>query len=113
MYSANTGHSLFPELSSMVQKVMGIDQVVDSIVNRIGNLEAAYLIGDYADGKDTGIIDLVLVGEIDSFHLNDLTKKTENYINRKVRTLVFRADEFNSYIAKLKKRAHLLIYDRK
>jgi hypothetical protein len=113
MYSANTGHSLFPELRSMVQKVMGIDQVVDSIVNRIGNLEAAYLIGDYADGKDTGIIDLVLVGEIDSFHLNDLTKKTENYINRKVRTLVFRADEFNSYIAKLKKRAHLLIYDRK
>lgn len=112
MYSANTAHSLFPELSSMVQKVMGIDQVVDSIVNRLGNLEAAYLIGDYADGKDTGIIDLVFVGDIDSFHLNDLTKKTEHYINRKIRTLVFKTDELNQFAAELSKRPQLLIYKK-
>ena len=50
-YMANTEHSLFPELKSMVSKVMGIDQVIDSIVKRLGNLEKAYLIGDYAEGK--------------------------------------------------------------
>ena len=32
-YSANTAHTLFPELRSMVQKVMGIDQVIDGIVH--------------------------------------------------------------------------------
>ena len=56
-YSANTAHTLFPELRSMVQKVMGIDQVIDGIVQRSGNLEQAFLIADYAEGKDTGIID--------------------------------------------------------
>ena len=71
-YSANTAHTLFPELRSMVQKVMGIDQVIDGIVHRLGNLEQAFLIADYAEGKDTGIIDILLVGEIDDYHLNDL-----------------------------------------
>jgi predicted nucleotidyltransferase len=111
-YSANTEHTLFPELRSMVQKVMGIDQVVDSIVTRLGNLETAYLIGDYAEGKDTGIIDLVLVGDIDSFHLNDLTKKTERYVQRKIRTLVFKADEFNSFAVEFSKMPQMLIWSK-
>ncbi|MCP4631143.1 MAG: winged helix-turn-helix transcriptional regulator, partial [bacterium] len=80
IYQANTEHSLFPELKSMVGKVMGIDHVIDGIVNRLGDLERAYLIDDYAEGKDTGIIDLVLVGSIDQYHLNDLSRKTERYI---------------------------------
>ncbi|NOQ95792.1 MAG: GntR family transcriptional regulator, partial [Desulfobacterales bacterium] len=58
-YSAETSHPLFPELKSMVSKVMGIDQVIDGIVNRLGDIEEAYLIDDYAEGKDMGIIDLL------------------------------------------------------
>ena len=57
-YKANTEHSLFPELKSMVGKVMGIDKVLDGIVTRLGDLDRAYLIDDYAEGKDTGIIDI-------------------------------------------------------
>ena len=79
-YTANKNHPLFPELKSMVSKVMGLDQVMDSILTRLGDLEKAYLIDDYAEGKDTGIIDLVLVGNIDPYHLNDLSRKTERYL---------------------------------
>ena len=71
-YMANTEHSLFPELKSMVGKVMGIDKVIDGIVNRLGDLERAYLIDDYAEGKDTGIIDILLVGNVDQYHSNTL-----------------------------------------
>jgi predicted nucleotidyltransferase len=109
-YMANTDHSLFPELKSMVSKVMGIDQVIDSIVQRLGNLEKAYLIGDYAEGKDTGIVDLLLVGDIDQYHLNDLSRKTERYIKRKIRTLVLRNDENEDFFLLLKDRPHLLIW---
>jgi predicted nucleotidyltransferase len=109
-YMANTEHSLFPELRSMVSKVMGIDQVIDSIVQRLGNLEKAYLIGDYAEGKDTGIIDLVLVGDIDPYHLNDLIVKTERYIKRKIRTLCLTRTEFDEFLPGLSKRPHLLIW---
>ncbi len=109
-YRANTEHSLFPELKSMVSKVMGIDQVIDSIVQRLGNLEKAYLIGDYAEGKDTGIIDLVLVGEIDHYHLNDLIVKTERYIKRKIRTLSLSRAEYDEMLPGLRSRPRLLIW---
>jgi hypothetical protein len=109
-YTANPAHPLFPELTSMVQKVMGIDRVVEGIVNRLGDLEYAYIIDDYADGKDTGIIDLLLVGEIDLHHLSDLSRKTENYIQRKIRTLVLNQSEFKAFLPELAKRAHILIW---
>jgi predicted nucleotidyltransferase len=110
-YMANEEHALFPELKSMVSKVMGIDQVIDSIINRLGNLEKAYLVGDYAEGKDTGIIDILLVGDIDQYHLNDLSRKTEKYIKRKIRTLVLSRNEYRNFLPDLKKRPNLLIWE--
>ena len=110
-YKANTGHALFPELKSMVSKVMGIDQVIDSIIQRLGNLESAYLIDDYAEGKDTGIIDIILVGDIDHYHLNDLSRKTERYIKRKIRSLVLSQTEYQQLLPELKNRPRLLIWE--
>jgi predicted transcriptional regulator len=110
-YSANTAHTLFPELRSMVQKVMGIDQVIEGIVQRLGNLEQAFLIADYAEGKDTGIIDLLLVGNIDQHHLADLSKKTERYINRKIRVLILKATELEELLPELNKKPKVLIWE--
>jgi predicted nucleotidyltransferase len=93
-FRANVSHPLFPELSSMVRKITGIDGLLKSVVDRLGNLEAAYLIGDYARGADTGIIDVALVGEIDKLQLDDFVAKTEAYIERKIRSLVLSQGEF-------------------
>jgi hypothetical protein len=95
----------------MVIKVMGIDQVVDGIVTRLGDLESAYLLDDYAEGKDTGIIDLLLVGDIDQYHLNDLSRKTERYIKRKIRSLVLSRDEYKEFEPKLKEYPNILIWE--
>jgi predicted transcriptional regulator len=111
-YVANDQHPLFPELKSMVSKVMGLDQVVESILTRLGDLEKAYIIDDYAEGKDTGIIDLVLVGNIDQYHLNDLSRKTEHYIKRKIRPLVLSKEEFQDFKPTLEKRPHFLVWER-
>ena len=112
-YKANSGHPLFPELKSMVSKVMGLDQVIDGIVSRLGDLECAYLIDDYAEGKDTGIIDLLLVGNVDQYHLNDLSRKTERYIKRKIRSLVLSREEYDDLLPKMKSRPRILIWEAK
>ncbi len=112
-YQANTDHALFPELKSMVSKVMGIDRVIDGIVSRLGDLEQAYLIDDYAEGKDTGIIDLLLVGNIDHYHLNDLSRKTERYIKRKIRTLILSETEFENFKSKLRSQPNIIIWASK
>ena len=110
-YMANPEHPLYEDLKSMVGKVMGIDKVVDDIVSRLGDLEKAYLIDDYAEGKDTGIIDLLLVGNVNQHHLNDLSRKTERYIKRKIRSLVLSHDEFKEYRRRIKERPQILIWE--
>jgi DNA-binding transcriptional ArsR family regulator len=94
LFSANTSHPVFSELHSMVKKAFGMDKILESIIERLGNLELALLVGNYAEGKDTGIIDLVLIGDIDTDTLADLTRKTERYIDRKIRTLVLTTEEY-------------------
>ncbi len=41
-------------------------------------LERTNLINDYTEGKDTGIIDILLTGNIDEYHINDLSRKIES-----------------------------------
>ncbi len=112
-YKANKKHPLFPELHSMVKKALGMDKILDSIINRLGKLELALLIGDYAQGKDTGIIDLVLVGDIDQLNLIDLVKKTERYIGRKIRTLVLSKDEYKGLEKRLKAQPFVVLWESK
>lgn len=112
-YWANQDHPLFPELKTMVKKVTGIDQVIEGIVTRLGKVEKAFLLDDYAEGKDTGIIDLLLVGEIDKYNLNDLSTKTERYINRKIRSIVMTGEEFIQFQPMLKSRPKVLVWEQK
>jgi hypothetical protein len=105
-YSANVDHPLYPELKSLVHKYMGIDTIIDNIVNkmvtRLGQLDMAFITGDYANGKDSGIIDLVLVGDINATALYGYVTKAEQLINRKIRTLVLSLDEFDKTRKSLK-----------
>jgi hypothetical protein len=110
LYQANEDHPLFPELRSMVQKSLGMDRVVESVLTRLGDLEEAYLIDDYAVGRDSGIIDLLLVGKINEYHLNDLSRKTERYIGRKIRSLVLSREEFERMQPKLQARPQLILW---
>ncbi len=110
MYRANTRHALFPELNAMVKKALGMDRILDSMIQRIGDLELAMLLDDYAEGKDSGLIDLVLVGNINRNNVDDLTRKTERYIGRKIRVLILRRDEYTANKMMLEKRPHLLLW---
>ncbi|MCP4135916.1 MAG: ArsR family transcriptional regulator [bacterium] len=93
LYRANSAHPLFTELNSVIRKYVGIDKLVDSVLAKLGNVDVAFLIGDYAIGIDSGIIDLVIVGEIDKNYLTGLVEKAEVMIKRKIRVLPLRRDE--------------------
>ena len=112
LFSANQNHPVFNELQSMVKKSLGMDRILESIIERLGNLEKALVIDDYAEGKDTGIIDLVLIGDIDQDNLRDLTTKTEKYIERKIRTLVLNGDEFKKLRDNLELKPQFVLWER-
>lgn len=85
LYKANAANPIFADIKNLVSKYLGFDQIVESVLGRIGNLKLAVIVGDYALGKDTGIIDLRLVGEFDIDYLKQLVLKAENLIGRKIR----------------------------
>lgn len=113
-YQANTRHPLYQELKSIVHKYLGIDHiregVIDKMLHRLGSLKMAFITGDYAEGRDSGIIDLVLVGQLDQRYLQESVQKVEKLIHRKVRTLVLTPEEFELNRAALKPEKALLLW---
>jgi predicted nucleotidyltransferase len=94
-FKVNTGHPLFHDLHNIVLKFVGLDKIVESIINRLGDLEEVYVIGNFARGLDSEIIDLVFVGQVDKNYLLELVEKAENKINRKIRFVTFDTAEFS------------------
>lgn len=93
-YRANVSHPLYNEIKGLVHKYLGIDQIIENIVNKLGDLKLAYLIGDYAKGKDTGTIELLLVGEINEKYLENLVKKAKTLIHRDIKTKQLSEQQF-------------------
>jgi len=89
MYSANTLHPSYSDLQFLVHKMIGIDQIVKNILERTDKIEAAFLSGKIAQGIDSCIIDLIMVGnQIDKTRINTRIEKVENKINRKIRYII-------------------------
>ncbi|HHY71908.1 MAG TPA: ArsR family transcriptional regulator [Bacillus bacterium] len=110
IYQANQKHTLYSDLHSIVKKMLGIDQIIEEVVMRLGNVEYALITGDYARGIDSGTIDLVIVGEIDQEYLNVLVEKSEQLIHRKIRTLVLTNNEFIKTKEKFDKEKALVVW---
>jgi hypothetical protein len=94
-YRANTAHPLYASLKNLMHKYLGIDTIVENIVHKLGDLQAAYIIGDYARGKDSGTIEVLLVGVVDELYLEKLVKKARTLIQRDVKTQVISKEEFD------------------
>lgn len=101
IYSANSKHNLFRDIQSVVRKFVGLEQLVEDLVEKLGSVEKAYVIGDYARGIDSGLIDVVLIGQVDKNTLDKFVYKTGNLISRKIRPLVLNEVEFNKLRSRL------------
>lgn len=95
LYKANTGHPIYGEIKNLVSKYLGFDQIIETVLGRLGNLELAVVVGDYARGNDSGVIDLRLVGQIDLTYLSHLIPKAEALIKRKIRYSIQLPDAAN------------------
>ncbi|MGD0755389.1 MAG: ArsR family transcriptional regulator [Bacteroidales bacterium] len=103
VYQANRDHPLFGDIHSIIMKEAGIDRVIDKVIHRLGNLICIYLTGDFARGKDSPVIDLILVGEnIDREYLARKVVQAEEMVGRKVSYVVLHPDEAESHLLRVK-----------
>ncbi|WP_257666585.1 ArsR family transcriptional regulator [Parapedobacter tibetensis] len=84
-YRANVKHPLFGSLQDIVRKYLGLDTIVTKVLDRMGDVEQVVLIGDYAAGRDSGAIEVTIVGQsLNADYLERLGPKIEELIMRKV-----------------------------
>lgn len=86
IFSANINHPLFKDINSILLKYTGIDQVVQNVLKRLGGLEQAWLVGDFARGRDSDTISLLLIGDkINQEALAGYIARVEGMTERKIR----------------------------
>jgi len=92
-FQANKQHPLYNEIHNILRKHIGIDKIIELIIDRLGDVHEVYLAGELAMGRNCGLIDLILVGDVDQRYLTNLIEKTEIMINRKIRYMIYGVSE--------------------
>ncbi len=85
IFSANINHPLFKDINSILLKYTGIEQVVQNVLKRLGGLEQAWLVGDFARGRDSDTISLLLIGDkINQAALAGYIARVEGMMERRI-----------------------------
>lgn len=83
-YRVNQTNPFYADLVALVSKYLGFDELIENLLDRVGDLQEAYVVGDYAAGVDSGTIELVLVGQPRTDVVDDLIPRVEQRIGRKI-----------------------------
>ena len=92
-FQANTDHPLYKDIHNILIKYIGFDTIIDTVIERLGEIKEVYLVGQLSNGLDSPVIDLMLTGDIDENYLVNLIRKAEALIQRKIRYIIYRNDE--------------------
>ena len=85
IYKANASHPLFKIIQNIVHKHLGIEEILETVYSRIGDVKKIMILGDYAKGIDSGLIEILIVGDdINKEYLDEISPKIELKIKRKV-----------------------------
>lgn len=114
-YHANRSNPFFGMLQRMVRKYMGLEDIIESVVHKIGDLEAALLVGDYARGIDSGTIELLLVAhQVDEAYVALLRSRGEALSGRCIQLHTCKPAALQDYLQALPgNKDAWLLYQRK
>jgi predicted AAA+ superfamily ATPase len=93
-YTVNINHPMFKSLRGVIMQYVGLDQIIENVLDKLGNVDEVYLTGDLALGKNSPFVDLVIVGDIDKAYLYQLIEKAETLIDKKIRVGLYLPQEF-------------------
>ena len=85
IYNADTKHPLFKVLQKIVRQHLGLEEIVETVISRMGDLDIIALTGDYAKGIDSGIIKIAVIGDdVNNDYLENIKIKIKDKISREV-----------------------------
>lgn len=89
VYNANINHPMFDILQKIVRQHLGLEEIVETVIQRIGDVNQIALTGEYAQGIDSGNIEIIINGsKVDIAYLENIKPKIKNKIGREVSFLL-------------------------
>ena len=89
IYNANTSHPMFAVLQKIIRQHLGLEQIVETVIERIGDIDQIALTGKYAKGIDSGNIEIIINGsKVNKEYLENIKPKIKNKIGREVSFLL-------------------------
>ena len=99
VYNANTSHPMFEVLQKIVRQHLGLEDIVETVIDRIGDVDQIALTGKYAEGIDSGIIEIIIDGsKVNNEYLENIKPKIKKKIGREVSFLLNQKLDSNSII---------------
>jgi hypothetical protein len=84
-YKANIEHPLFSNLQELINKYLGLDKLLATVLERMGDVNEVALVGDYAKGLNTGKLQVQITGnDLNEAYLDRLSEKIEELIQKEV-----------------------------
>jgi len=112
VFQANKSHPLFRDIHSIILKETGIDRVIEKVIHRLGNITSVFLTGDFAHGKDSQVIELILLGtDIDRVYLAKKVAQAEELVGRSVVYTILDPDEAHIQLHKFNPSDILPLWD--
>ena len=113
VFSANTSHPLFPEIQNLLRKHLGIDQLIEHVLEHLGEVEKVYLTGAFAHGQESADIEILLVGgNVDTGYLETLILKATKHIKKNIRYELMSGPCFETHFEKLGSENLLLLWQQ-
>ena len=99
IYNANTSHPMFGVLQKIVRQHLGLEEIVETVIDRIGDVDQIALTGEYAKGIDSGNIEIIINGkDVNIDYLDNIKPKIKKKIGRMVSFLLNQKLDSNSII---------------
>lgn len=109
-FKANTLHPMFGDIHRIILNYVGIDQIIDGVLSKLGELKTVYLTGALAKGLDSKIIDIILIGNVNKEYLVQLIDKIEPELKKRIKYVIYSELEFDQNKSEILNQDYLLIW---
>lgn len=85
VYNANKQHILFKPLQRLIHSFLGIENYIEQMLERAGDVQQVSIIGAFAKGLDSEDIEVLILGKrLNTDYLRALALKVESQLKKKI-----------------------------
>ncbi len=94
-FRLNKEHPLYEEIKSIISKTIGLENELKKIIDKLDNVEYAFVFGSIAKGTENSgsDVDLMLIGDIDQDAFTSALSSLEGKIAREINYHIYSSQE--------------------